>query len=101
MAKIYEFEKEPEIEEIQMSYKTMMELLDTLKENPYYKLQFENIKIISKAVVEEKIEKLNEILIGLDYHDIEDKEEREFYKKEYGKYVCVRNEVQELLNKGE
>ena len=52
---------------------------------------------IPRAVVEEKIEELNEILIGLDYHDIEDKEEREFYKKEYMKYVCTRNEVQEIL----
>lgn len=53
MAKIYEFEKEPEIEEIQISYKVMMELLDTLKENPYYKLQFENIKIKYNTTIED------------------------------------------------
>ena len=53
MAKIYEFEKEPEIEEIQMSYKVMMELLDTLKEKPCYKLQFENIKIKYNTTIED------------------------------------------------
>lgn len=63
MAKIYEFEKEPEIEEIQMSYKTMMELLDTLKENPYYKLQFENIKIKYNSTLEDTANGKREIFV--------------------------------------
>ena len=63
MAKIYEFEKEPEIEEIQMSYKTMMELLDTLKENPYYKLQFENIKIKYNTTIEDTANGKREIFV--------------------------------------
>ena len=63
MAKIYEFEKEPEIEEIQMSYKTMMELLDILKENPYYKLQFENIKIKYNTTLEDTANGKREIFV--------------------------------------
>ena len=63
MAKIYEFEKEPEIEEIQMSYKAMMELLDTLKENPYYKLQFENIKIKYNSTLEDTANGKREIFV--------------------------------------
>lgn len=63
MAKIYEFEKEPEIEEIQMSYKVMMELLDTLKENPYYKLQFENIKIKYNTTLEDTANGKREIFV--------------------------------------
>ena len=63
MAKIYEFEKEPEIEEIQMSYKTMMELLDTLKENPCYKLQFENIKIKYNTTIEDTANGKREIFV--------------------------------------
>lgn len=76
---------------------------DTTKEEQAMETVLKYIKeeSIPRAVVEEKIEELNEILIGLDYHDIEDKEEREFYKKEYMKYVCARNEVQGILNKGE
>ena len=63
MAKIYEFEKEPEIEEIQMSYKTMMELLDTLKDNPNYKLQFENIKIKYNSTLEDTANGKREIFV--------------------------------------
>ena len=63
MAKIYEFEKEPENEEIQMSYKTMMELLDTLKENPNYKLQFENIKIKYNTTIEDTANGKREIFV--------------------------------------
>lgn len=63
MAKIYEFEKEPEIEEIQMSYKAMMELLDTLKENPCYKLQFENIKIKYNTTIEDTANGKREIFV--------------------------------------
>lgn len=63
MAKIYEFEKEPEIEEIQMSYKVMMELLDTLKENPCYKLQFENIKIKYNTTIEDTANGKREIFV--------------------------------------
>lgn len=63
MAKIYEFEKEPGIEEIQMSYKTMMELLDTLKDNPNYKLQFENIKVKYKNTLEDTANGKREIFV--------------------------------------
>ena len=56
---------------------------------------------ISKAVVEEQINKINELLLDIDYHDIKDKEEREYYKKEFMKYITVRNYLQGLLNKGE
>ena len=53
------------------------------------------------AVVEEQIGKINELLPDIDYHDIKDKEEREYYKKEFMKYITVRNYLQGLLNKGE
>ena len=56
---------------------------------------------IPKAVVEEQIGKINELLPDIDYHDIKDKQEREYYKKEYMKYITVRNYLQGLLNKGE
>ena len=53
------------------------------------------------AVVEEQIGKINELLLDIDYYDIKDKEEREYYKKEFMKYITVRNYLQGLLNKGE
>ena len=53
------------------------------------------------AVVEEQIGKINELLPDIDYHDIKDKQEREYYKKEFMKYITVRNYLQGLLNKGE
>lgn len=56
---------------------------------------------ISIAVVEEQIGKINELLPDIDYHDIKDKQEREYYKKEFMKYITVRNYLQGLLNKGE
>lgn len=64
----------------------------------YHKLQEESI---SKAVVEEQIGKINELLPDINYHDIKDKQEREYYKKEFMKYITVRNYLQGLLNKGE
>lgn len=56
---------------------------------------------IPKAVVEEQIGKINELLPDIDYHDIKDKQEREYYKKEFMKYITVRNYLQGLLKKGE
>lgn len=56
---------------------------------------------IPKTVVEEQINKINELLPDIDYHDIKDKQEREYYKKEFMKYITVKNYLQGLLNKGE
>lgn len=53
------------------------------------------------AVVEEQIGKINELLPDIDYHDIKDKQEREFYRKEFMKYMTVRNYLQGLLKKRE
>ena len=58
----------------------------------------ESIPIV---VVKEKIKEIDEILKGIDYHDIEDKQEREFYQKEYMKQICAKYALQEILTKGE
>ena len=52
---------------------------------------------ISKNKIEDKIKEIDELLPSIDYHDIKDKQEREFYKKEYMQYVTTKNALQELL----
>lgn len=63
MAKIYEIKKEPKVEEIQLTYKAMMEILDTLKDNPNYKLDFENIKIKYNTTLEDTTNGKREIFV--------------------------------------
>lgn len=76
---------------------------DTTKEEQAMETVLKYIKeeSIPRAVVEEQINKINELLPDIDYHDIKDKQEREYYKKEYMKYITARNYLQGLLNKGE
>lgn len=60
---------------------------------------FENCSnyVVSKDKIREEIEEIKQILIKLDYHDIKDKNEREFYKTQYMQYVVARNILQGLL----
>ena len=55
---------------------------------------------VSKDKIRELIEKLNKLLPDIDYRDIKDKQEREYYKKEYHKVVAQINVLKNLL-KGE
>lgn len=47
--------------------------------------------------IREKIKEINKLLPDIDYRDIKDKQEREYYKKEYYKVVAERNILQNLL----
>jgi len=60
---------------------------------------FENCSnyVVSKDKIRKEIEEIKQILIKLDYHDIKDKNEREFYKTQYMQYVVARNILQGLL----
>ena len=60
---------------------------------------FENCSnyVVSKDKIRKTIEEIKELLKQLDYHDIKDKNEREFYKTQYMQYVVARNILQGLL----
>lgn len=60
---------------------------------------FENCSnyVVSKDKIRKTIEEIKELLKQIDYHDIKDKNEREFYKKQYMQYVVARNILQGLL----
>ena len=53
--------------------------------------------VISKDKIRKTIEEIKELLKQIDYHDIKDKNEREFFKKQYMQYVVARNILQGLL----
>lgn len=50
-----------------------------------------------KDKIRKTIEEIKELLKQIDYHDIKDKNEREFYKTQYMQYVVARNILQGLL----
>ena len=52
---------------------------------------------ISKDKIRKTIEEIKDLLKQIDYHDIKDKNEREFYKTQYMQYVVARNILQGLL----
>lgn len=52
---------------------------------------------IHKDKIRELIEELNKLLPDIDYRDIKDKQEREYYKKEYHKVVAQINVLENLL----
>lgn len=52
---------------------------------------------INKQVIRNKIEELRKHLKDVDYHDIEDSEERKFYKKEYMQTLMQIQVLNELL----
>ena len=81
--------------------KIVYEITDKDKKAVKTILKYIKEESIPRAVVEEQIGKINELLPDIDYHDIKDKQEREYYKKEFMKYITVRNYLQGLLNKGE
>ena len=58
-------------------------------------------RFIYKPKVKDKIEKLHKLLADIDYKDIEDKQEREFYKKEYYQVVAQIKVLKELLDESE
>ena len=53
--------------------------------------------VISKDKIRKTIEEIKDLLKQIDYHDIKDKNEREFYKTQYMQYVVARNILQGLL----
>lgn len=56
---------------------------------------------ISKQKIKDKIEELNKLLADIDYKDITDKQEREFYKKEYYQVVAQIIVLKGLLGESE
>lgn len=74
--------------------------------NRRIKLKIENEKIVDtqfiyKQKIKNKIEKLHKLLADIDYKDIEDEQEREFYKKEYYQVVAQIKVLQDLLDESE
>lgn len=96
--------KNKPIEEI---LEILLNLIEKLqKENKklreYYEEQNEvNAKFIPIQKTKNKIAELNNLLADIDYKDIEDKQEREFYKKEYYQVVAQIKVLQELLDESE
>lgn len=62
-----------------------------------FKIDWCEKNTIGRGKIREKIEEINKLLPDIDYRDIEDKKEREYYKKEYYKAVAERNILQNLL----
>lgn len=103
------------IKRIVDSYKKVLKENEELKENDnkytihltdeQYNMVIEivqddiNRKWIQK--LKDKIEELNKLLTDIDYKDIEDKQEREFYKKEYYQVVAQIKVLKELLKEEE
>lgn len=110
-----EIEKEDMSDEPKIAYlmqeiranKTILNLIEKLqKENKklreYYEEQNEvNAKFIPIQKTKNKIAELNNLLADIDYKDIEDKQEREFYKKEYYQVVAQIKVLKELLKEEE
>lgn len=87
------YEEAQAIEHILSDYKRLRE---------YYEEQNEvNAKFIAVQKVKDKIEELNKLLADIDYKDVEDKQEREFYKKEYYQVVTQIKVLKELLKEEE
>ena len=98
----------PDSDEIYRRYYELKEENEHLHReiNRRIKLKIENEKIVDtqfiyKPKVKDKIEKLHKLLADIDYKDIEDKQEREFYKKEYYQVVAQIKVLQELLDESE
>ena len=98
----------PDSDEIYRRYYELKEENEHLHReiNRRIKLKTENEKIVDtqfiyKPKVKDKIEKLHKLLADIDYKDIEDKQEREFYKKEYYQVVAQIKVLQELLDESE
>ena len=86
---------------------TLLNIIEKLqKENEklreYYEEQNEvNAKFIPVQKVKDKEEELNKLLADIDYKDVEDKQEREFYKKEYYQVVAQIIVLKGLLEESE
>ena len=98
----------PDSDEIYQRYYELKEENEHLHReiNRRIKLKIENEKIVDtqfiyKPKVKDKIEKLHKLLADIDYKDIEDKHEREFYKKEYYQVVAQIKVLKELLDESE
>lgn len=98
----------PDSDEIYRRYYELKEENEHLHReiNRRIKLKIKNEKIVDtqfiyKPKVKDKIKKLHKLLADIDYKDIEDKQEREFYKKEYYQVVAQIKVLQELLDESE
>ena len=98
----------PDSDEIYRRYYELKEENEHLHReiNRKIKLKIENEKIVDtqfiyKPKVKDRIEKLHKLLADIDYKDIEDKQEREFYKKEYYQVVAQIKVLKELLDESE
>ena len=96
--------------EVQAIAHILAEYERTLKENKelnskildnagIYQLGLKDGKKHISQVIKDKIEELNKLLADIDYKDIEDKQEREFYKKEYYQVVAQLKVLGELLER--
>lgn len=52
---------------------------------------------IHKDKIIKTIQEIEELLKQIDYHNIKDKEERQFYKNQYMQYITARNILKGLL----
>ena len=98
----------PDSDEIYQRYYELKEGNEHLHReiNRRIKLKIESEKIVDtqfiyKPKVKDRIEKLHKLLADIDYKDIEDKQEREFYKKEYYQVVAQIKVLKELLDESE
>lgn len=98
----------PDSDEIYRRYYELKEENEHLHReiNRRIKLKIENEKIVDtqfiyKPKVKDKIEELNKLLADIDYKDITDKQEREFYKKEYYQVIAQIIVLKELLDESE
>ena len=98
----------PDSDEIYRRYYELKEENEHLHReiNRRIKLKIENEKIVDtqfiyKPKVKDKIKKLHKLLADIDYKDIEDEQEREFYKKEYYQVVAQIKVLKELLDESE
>ena len=98
----------PDSDEIYQRYYELKEENEHLHReiNRRIKLKIENEKIVDtqfiyKPKVKDKIKKLHKLLADIDYKDIEDEQEREFYKKEYYQVVAQIKVLKELLDESE
>lgn len=94
-------ESQKENEELKSKNKTLEELLqgNLYELYKYYKELAGTYQGNSIPVqkIEDKIEELNKLLSDIGYRDIEDKQEREFYKKQYYQVIAQIKVLKELL----
>ena len=70
-------------------------------ENPVISREYIRKNYIHKDKIIKTIQEIEELLKQIDYHNIKDKEERQFYKNQYMQYITARNILKGLLEETE